>query len=97
MATLVVHPGGWSRWSKLSVLVGFSKKANLTSETLFWGTPRVGQGFSRLGLLFPLEVFGPIRGGSLLVWSPPSGEGFFSRVHPLHFWLVQVGKVLGYF
>lgn len=94
MATFVVHPGGWSRWSTLSVVVGSRDRASLTPETLFWGTPRVGQGLSRLGLISKPARPGPLREGSLLVWSlsgvlPPG-------VDPVQSWLIQVGKVLGY-
>lgn len=95
MATLVVHPGGWSRWSTLSVVVGSTDKASLTPETLFWGTPRVGQGLSRLGLTTKSGVSGPFREGSLLVWSTSGAS--FPGVDPVQSWLVQVGKVLGYF
>lgn len=97
MATFVVHPGGWSRWSHLSLVVGPASHpggAGLTPEALFWGTPRVGQGLTRFGLVSP-GAGGALRSGLFLVWSTPInsrlGENF------LEIWLVQVGKVLGYF
>lgn len=100
MATFVVHPGGWSRWSRLALVVGPTSPsraggANLTPETLFWGTPRVGQGLTRFGLFSPSAAGGPLRGGLFLVWSTP--VNFRPGENLLEVWLVQVGKLLGYF
>lgn len=100
MATFVVHPGGWSRWSRLALVVGpapltATAGTNLTPQTLFWGTSRVGQGLTRLGLFSPSTAGGPLRGGLFLVWSAPLN--FRPGENLLGVWLVQVGKALGYF
>jgi hypothetical protein len=94
MATLVVHPGGWSRWTSSSLLVGPTRGSSLTPETFFWGTPRVGQGLFRVGHLEGALV-GPTRGGALLVWNPTPGF-FVGGGNPVQTWLTRLAKLLGY-
>lgn len=91
MGITVVHPGGWSRWSQISLPVGPTPTGGVSPEVFFWGTPRVGQGFSRISSGSSFE--GPVRAGSLLVWVPPTRVGG----SPLGGWLFRVGTLLGYF